>query len=763
MPGGSPSSTRTCWDGPSTILGARSAYERQSTVSVEYLASTHWRHDRLSAPEGADVTADRTVMTFGGLRAYRNAMIQLVRAQLLTSRTPEELDAEIVQLFSKEWPDITKSIGHVSQTGEVDLRPKDALDHLSVNHLPTLISKYWKELRPKSLSDDAEKRCRRKVDGWALECNAIRNPIAHAPSEELTLPDALRYLDSAARVLSVFQLGEAAESVRANWHAAIETQAADPTGVPLPIFNSLPRRETITNEFVGREGELQDLWTWLGDGSRGVWALVGDGGKGKTTIAYEFSCQAGPSLLEFGLQGVLWLSAKQRRYLEGEAVPTQGSDFTDTQEVVDWIIQTLGWDEDLSVAFANRQRRVLELLTEFPMLIIADDIDSLDEEQEDAVLFFVQAIPSTGSRVLLTSRRKLFGLGGCTTEVVGLDIDSVQELLRRRSSVYNLPETLGNPKRAREVHRVTDGSPLYIEDLLRLAQFYSLDQAISEWAGRSGDAAREYSMRREYEKLSKGAQAILGVLAYAESPLSGEECAAVADCSPSEALNLMEELRRWNLLTASGLVEDVPRYGCTRNLAKLVRGTLKSSDQEQRILNGLRGLKGLAVGSSRVRPFIQQAIVMQQNGDQSRAEGLLKNALEEVPNSADALGMLGWLYAQWSPSPRYTEAEANFKRAIALGRKNRHVYAHWADMEFGRYEYGKAAKVCEDAIASGVDQDPFILRMAGRSHAELGKLHRQSFQEDKANRSFGRAEILLKYGGSVSRVPITPSSQAPFS
>lgn len=121
------------------------------------------------------------------------------------------------------------------------------------------------------------------------------------------------------------------------------------------------------------------------------------------------------------------------------------------------------------------------------MLIVADDIDSLDTEDEQAVEFFAQHIPRTRSKALLTSRRAIFGLGSCTTHVAGMTEAEVAAFLQRRAHTVGLEIGKITKHLVRQVREITDGSPLYIEDFLRLAQFYSLDRALDQWSGRRGN------------------------------------------------------------------------------------------------------------------------------------------------------------------------------------------------------------------------------------------------------------------------------------
>src|SRR5437763_4041619 len=440
-----------------------------------------------------DFDSDNDAIVFHALRIFRNAFLAYTRDRLGPA-FGDSLDAEIQSLFKKEWDEIERSATIAREAGFVSRAPIDSLDHLSVNHCPQLIEKYWTFLCPKpEPNSDTCKRIRSHLVALSRDLVGIRNPISHSPQEALSLRDTLRYLDSAARLLDVLELPEA-EEVQKIWSGLVRQEGSDNISPPATL-DTLPSREVITNDFIGRTNELADLWRWLGDDARKVWALVGDGGKGKTTIAYEFATQVRQSLAEYSLQGVLWLTAKQRRYIDGEIVSTHSADFFDLESALDWVLTALGWGEYQSLDPDEKLARCLELLREFPMLVVADDVDSIEKENERAVEFFALNVPQTGSKVLVTSRREVFGRGSCTTSVTGMTHEQVGELVHRRASEIGLDRSKISTRVLRQIAAATDGSPLYIEDLLRLAHFYSLDQAVDQWIGRRGDAAREYALK----------------------------------------------------------------------------------------------------------------------------------------------------------------------------------------------------------------------------------------------------------------------------
>ena len=638
------------------------------------------------------------------------------------------------------------------ESGTVDREPIDALDHLSVGQLPNLLEKYWQQVCPlEDPTSTSAKKLRGNVLNWSKELANVRNPVSHSPDDELSLRDLMRYVDSAARLMRSMEI-QRWNDVDQIWSSLIDDTVAEAVAPP-SILENLPSRESITYSFVGRSDHLTDLWRWIGDPNGRVWALVGDGGKGKTTIAYEFAVALKAVVEEFGLQGIVWMSAKQRRFVEGETVATSRTDFSTLDELLDMLLTTMGWADEIGDDTGAKRDRCLEVLSSFPMLIIADDIDSIDADDEDTIEFLSRDVPTTKSKVLLTSRRRPFGLGSCTTEVSGMSLDEVTELLLTRGKSIGLTADDFSSKRVKRIAAVTDGSPLYIEDLLRLSHFHSLAGAIETWAGRSGDAAREYALKRELELLSSDASFLLGVISLADKSVSLDESLAVlgGHLDEADAVAAMEELKNWNLLGSPSIVEGVPRFTTSRNLGKLMRTILKGTDEETRIKNGLKGLKGLAVGKQRTSPYIREAVALQQAGRLNEAEQALQNALLDVPNSADVSAMLGWLYSKWKPEPRSADACEWFEQAESLGHDDRNLYSHWADLQLRRREYRSAVEICDRAIDGPAPDDPFIWRIKGLALTRSGLLARQSLNDQAAKSSFREASEALLQAQRVSR------------
>ena len=100
------------------------------------------------------------------------------------------------------------------------------------------------------------------------------------------------------------------------------------------------------------------------------------------------------------------------------------------------ILDCIGVGSDSTLPTKVGRKICRELLDETPLLIIADDIDSLENTEEEAIEFLNYDIPRTSSKVLITSRRKLLGLGACTTMVEGLsEAESEIFVVKRAASL----------------------------------------------------------------------------------------------------------------------------------------------------------------------------------------------------------------------------------------------------------------------------------------------------------------------------------------
>jgi hypothetical protein len=102
-------------------------------------------------------------------------------------------------------------------------------------------------------------------------------------------------------------------------------------------LTELPPPDEVVMDFVGRHSELSALNQWLTSERSRRWALSGEGGKGKSAIAYTFA-RSVSRRSDHQLDAVLWMSAKRRRYVEGNTVLIDRPDFWDKSSAITTIL-----------------------------------------------------------------------------------------------------------------------------------------------------------------------------------------------------------------------------------------------------------------------------------------------------------------------------------------------------------------------------------------------------------------------------------------
>ena len=96
-------------------------------------------------------------------------------------------------------------------------------------------------------------------------------------------------------------------------------------------------------------------------------------------------------------------------------------------------------------------------------------------------------LPQTRSKVLFTSRRTIFGMGGTTTHVSGFNEQDAQKFILSRCQIMELDPAMFDRTTVQHIVNITEGSPLFIEDLIRLTSVvHPVQNAIQVWEERGG-------------------------------------------------------------------------------------------------------------------------------------------------------------------------------------------------------------------------------------------------------------------------------------
>jgi tetratricopeptide (TPR) repeat protein len=676
-------------------------------------------------------------------RIYRNAVVRFVRAKMVAVYHAD-CPARLRKPFEREWEKIRASAEERRRTGELSAEILDDFDLLGVNHFFNLFDAYHEVLLPYTDGADKDQRSKEKnaLLGWMKTIKNLRDPLSHPSDADIVFEDAFMLLDCARRALARLGLGEESARIR----GLTDRLAGRPALVSLeaePLEDRLPPRELIVLDFVGREAELRALREWFEDPLSRRWALAGEGGKGKSAIAYQFAMEVKLKAPE-PFRIVIWLSAKRRRFEEGAVTVIGQPDFGDLDSALTGLLRHFGWTEEIGNTLERKRERVLELLNAFPALVVIDDIDTLEGNAEDAIEFFALIVPQTKSKVLLTSRRTVFGMGGTTTHVGGFTESDAEKFVASRAQLMGLdPATLTRPV-TRDVLRVTERSPLYIEDLMRLLLVMPPNEAVRVWAEKSGDEARKYALGRELEMLSADAKLVLLAACVSGGPSSFPELVAVTGLREDGVTNALIELQRLFLVPKPRLIEGEQRFEANVNTRALVNRLFAGSDIFRRVEAAQKAVSGKLpkVGRGDVAAIVRQAVLHVRNRERERAEELLVRGLERYPNDRDLLGVLGWVYRYWEPR-RLTDARECFRRSAQLKSGNEEMYCHWGRMEINEGEWTRAAEAAERGLKILTDSQR-LLYIAGYSRSRLGKELKAGLHTARGNRELIQAQAHLE-------------------
>ena len=685
-------------------------------------------------------------------RTLRNALVRFLRERLAGQL--DDPVSEIEGLFTAEqWQSARASADDARRSGAVAREPVDIFDELDVSHMFNIFERFFTELFPDVAElGDASSRRREEIFTWLRDVIAVRNPISHPAEVDVSTTELLRVLESCKQLARICGEGSAVGELEVLFQETLSQAALDGAGPSPAVQTSLPPRDSVVVDFVGRRKHLEQLWTWLLDPQSARSLLSGDGGKGKSSIAYQFATSVA-SRPPSSLEGILWIGAKVRMFDEGETVDVVNPDFDNLDSALNRILRFYGDGQRVELSTGLKADRVLELLADYPILLVVDDLDTIASEEDEVVDFFAADAARTGSKFLITSRRPLAGFGRARIKVDGFSPDETTQFVTSRAQLLDLPAHTWSDKRIEAIHRICEGSPLYIEDLLRLARSDSIRRAIELWSDLQGDEARRYALKRELEMLTPLGRDILRTLALAPSSLSCLEISHVLNWTEDRAREGMRELEDLYLMPKPGLVEGVPRFELHRNLSVLVRRemgdpetSLYDTELVRKVKTAIAGVLGddpLIGVKSEVHAFLSQAHAAFKRGEHELAERTLDEALEAYPSQPSIYEKRAWMAKVGNPR-RAQEARRCWQRAYELGAREKGMYREWLLMEVQETEYAKASEVAQKWLQRVDENDVVALQIGGYARSRRAKQLLDMGHTGQARGELRQAEGMLR-------------------
>jgi hypothetical protein len=494
------------------------------------------------------------------------------------------------------------------------------------------------------------------------------------------------------------------------------------------LEDKLPKRDQPI-EFKGREKELADLWSWFKDSKSFRCALSGDGGKGKTATAYEFAqriAEAAPEPYEL----VLWASAKQRQFIQGETVPISDPDFKDFSSLLDKLLIDLWLENDVKLTNEEKGEKVLEFLTAFPALIIIDDLDSLDwTANNDTLEFITYNLPHTKSKVLITTRTQIPSILPIVME--GFSEEDGIKFIDSRLRLSGMASDTLTLEMKQTALKVADSSPLYLEDILRLFVITAdYENTISQWKSHGGKEARSYAVKREFELLSTDAKHALLAFSVLDEPATSAEAKAITGLTWARWNDAVSELQRLFLIPRPGIIEGLHRFSLNSNTKTLVLSNMEGSPELAKFKQNLRNISGQSYFDSEKRKSIG-SLIRQANANIREksfitATQIIEAGIKKLGEDPDLIGALGLVYKCSIPS-RVVDAREKFRRSAELKCNNHEMYNHWYEMEDSHEYFNESMEAARAALVV-FPSNLFWLNRLAYATGRYGELLIRQFQ-----------------------------------
>ena len=538
-----------------------------------------------------------------------------------------------------------------------------------------------------------------------------------------------------------------------------ETELAKRSDDDTPLPHSLPIRDEIIVDFVGRKRDLASLWKWMDDPLSNRLSLIGPGGSGKSALAYQFASQVAEAASRC-IAMVLWISAKERKLSDGE-ISTIRPDFHGLDSALTKLLKDTGWEESLELGWSllDRKNWLVEVLTGEPALIVVDDYDTLlanssNTDVARCIDFFQELTARTGSKLIMTSRvdtragqqRRVGGFARNSSEALQF-VDSRLRLLGMTD------ESLSRPQK-NAVIMATDGIPLFVEDLLRHHRLtQQLDRTLREWYERGGQSAREFALRMEFDSLDDVSKAVLLSCCLLEPGVTVEDIQAVTGYGIQDINTAMLELQGLFLVSPPMEADDFRTFSVSTNTTLLVKQELRHRSEFRRVRDAVTSISGEIyrnrIADQYVNTAFKRAYWYVRSERFAEAENVIvatfeRDGLSEHP---DLYSFLGWVYKQWRPDRRSEEARDSFQRAASLKCRRLDMYVHWADLELQEQNWSEVIEAGTQGLSLGdVDGDGRMRLGSSVAFAtsQLGKRLGREVQTSRAIQTLQEADALFR-------------------
>lgn len=484
------------------------------------------------------------------------------------------------------------------------------------------------------------------------------------------------------------------------------------------LEHNLPPRDPNLITFIGRAEYLLQLWSWQLERHSPVKVLTALGGTGKTAIAYEYCLQLISNPPSW-LQKVVWLSAKKQTFsaVQGKYYSVTRVDFSNIANCLEALARELGIMEgEIKEANGDIEEltdRVLEGLTEFPSVIVIDDVDTLEIDEQNNLFSTFQSLAGQsfdkGSRFLFTSRLE-FGADSQRIQITGFEQKEFLEYVKTvaKNLNINISEGLVN-----QLHRASKGSPVFASSILRLASSgLEIHQAIKQWKGKAGEDVRKFAFQREIDQLTESQSRTLYALAtLGETTLL--ELSQVLEVDATSLTSDLLKLREFHLFAS----RDNPGTGARLEVPEpvmLMRDVIASriTDPKRIERDCLRARSQSPRVQDKVAFAIGQIVALWQADDYEAALIVCSESLKSNSKSGDLWCMLGQCNLKITPQ-KAQEADKAFTKAWQNNCRRPELVMNWMIAKAQSFDWVGISDLAHQFAPSAIrDQTALIVVIA---------------------------------------------------
>lgn len=495
------------------------------------------------------------------------------------------------------------------------------------------------------------------------------------------------------------------------------------------VSSNLPAPDFDDTGFLGREADRKAVAKCL-VAPHPVVTIVGEGGVGKTALALQCAYDVllssddtpGPPRFE----AIVWTTLKSK-VLTPEGARDIERTIGSTLGLAQVLAGALGMPDvagvdELQVLIDE----ILAYLTDFRVLLIIDNFESLTDEAKMQLRPLLAAVP-TGSKVLITSR---VGLGELEYRypIDGLDGGTAAELARKFARTLNLRSISELPEPAiRRYCELLYRNPLLVRWFVSSVHAGAAPEKLLNREGSPFRAVIDYCFENLFERLTALEREIVHILSSARRPLSHAELFYLTrDRGRDDVEWALNVLHRSSIVTREDDRTTGPESagGLTFRLSDIAgtyidRSAPPPPDLFATVQNDLRRLFVMAASDARELVFqkykinairhsnrderiaayyLRNALEQSHAGDLAEARSLIEQAKELTPGFSEVHRISGVVEQQHGDPYK---ADLEYRTAITMDKRSapaKYSYAQFL-MKKGVEDFEGALKQLSDALS----------------------------------------------------------------